>query len=250
MTSSIMVAGLGKRYRHSHANKPLTLQEAVVAGWRNMKPQINSWALRDVTFTAMPGETLGVIGKNGAGKSTLIKTLGGVLKADEGIIKVKGRVCALLDPGGSFHRDLSGRENARIGGVMSGLSRAEASRSLESIIEFAELESAIDSPIRAYSSGMKMRLSFSIAVHSQPQVLLVDEVLAVGDLSFQAKCLERIAQLKSEGCTLVFVSHSMDQIERYSDRVLYLRQGKVVIQGNPTDVRKVYESDAYSGALT
>ena len=118
------------------------------------------------------------------------------------------------------------------------------------IIEFAELESAIDSPIRAYSSGMKMRLSFSIAVHSQPQVLLVDEVLAVGDLSFQAKCLERIAQLKSEGCTLVFVSHSMDQIERYSDRVLYLRQGKVVIQGNPTDVRKVYESDAYSGALT
>lgn len=243
MREAIIVQRLGKRFNRFHAEKPVTIMEAALAGLRRMKPVEHFWALRDVSFTVSPGQMLGVLGHNGAGKSTLLQLIGGVGRPDEGRVKVNGRIGALLDLGAGFHGDLTGRENVFTTAVVAGLTRREVARRLDAIVEFAELEQFIDNPVRTYSTGMQMRLAFSVAVHTNPDVLLVDEFLSVGDLSFQAKCLQRITELKENGCAIVLISHSSEQIQELCDRALWLRHGQVVAHGEPEVVAGQYVSE-------
>ena len=243
MPEAIIVQRLGKRYSRYHAERPVTIMEAALSGLRGLRAQEHFWALRDVSFTVSPGEMLGVIGKNGAGKSTLLQLVGGVGHPDEGRVKINGRIGALLDLGAGFHPDLTGRENARVSSIVAGLSRREAARRFDAIVEFAELEQFIDNPLRTYSTGMQMRLAFAVAVHTDPSVLLVDEFLSVGDLAFQAKCLQRITELKAQGCAIVLISHSAGQVQELCDRALWLRQGQVVAYGEPEIVTGQYVAE-------
>ncbi|MBW4523135.1 MAG: ABC transporter ATP-binding protein [Scytolyngbya sp. HA4215-MV1] len=246
MRYAVKVEGLGKRFRRFHGDRPLTFQEAVVAGLRRMTPVEEFWALRDVSFTVFPGEMLGILGQNGAGKSTLLQLVGGVGRADEGKVKVNGQIGALLDLGAGFHSDLTGRENVFVSGVVAGLTRREVARRFDEILAFAELESFIDNPLRTYSSGMQMRLAFSTAIHTDPQVLLVDEFLSVGDIAFQAKCLERITRLKKEGCAIILISHSAEQIEQLCDRAMWLKAGQIFAYGEPEVVAGQYVAEMRS----
>lgn len=201
------------------------------------------WALSEVSFAVGPGEMLGVVGANGAGKSTLLRLLGGVGKPSRGRIRTRGRIGALLDLGGGFLGDLTGRENAMLAGVVAGLLRSEMRERLDRIVAFAELENFIDEPVRTYSTGMMMRLAFSVAVHTDPQILLVDEFLSVGDLAFQAKCHARIKALREGGCAIVMVSHGMDEVRRLCDRALWLKHGEVAAFGSAEIVAGLYETE-------
>lgn len=242
MLPAVTVQGLGKRFYRYHADRPRTIMEAALAGWRRMQPADLFWALRDVSFTVMPGQMLGIIGHNGAGKSTLLQLVGGVGQPDQGKVKVNGRIGALLDLGASFHPDLTGRENVFVSAIAAGLTRREVVRRFEAIVEFADLHAFIDSPLRTYSTGMQMRLAFATAIHTEPDVLLIDEYLSVGDLAFQAKCLDRINQLKANGCAIVLISHTVRQIQQFCDQALWLSQGQVVAQGEPDVVAGYYAS--------
>lgn len=242
MTSAVTVQNLGKRYARYHVDRPRTIMEAALSGLKRLRPAEKFWALRDVSFSVEPGQMLGIIGKNGAGKSTLLQLVGGVGQPDEGRVKVRGRIGALLDLGASFHPDLSGRENLFVSAVIGGLTRREAARRFDQIVEFAQLESFIDNPTRTYSTGMQMRLAFSIAVHSNPDVLLVDEFLSVGDQAFQSKCLDRIAQMRSNGCAIVWISHNVKQVQNFCDTALWLNQGQIMAQGDPTEVVTAYST--------
>lgn len=246
MGTAILVENLGKRFNRYHAAKPVTLMEAALAGLKRVKPIEDFWALRGVSFEVSAGEMLGVIGHNGAGKSTLLQVLGKVAYPNEGAIKMRGRVGALLDLGAGFHGDLTGRENVFVTAIVGGLPRREVARRLDQIVAFAELEAFIDNPVRTYSSGMMMRLAFSVAVHTDPRILLVDEFLSVGDLSFQAKCLNRIAEMKAQGCAIVLVSHDVGQVERLCDRALWLKRGTVMAYGQPTVVAGQYTMEMRS----
>lgn len=246
MRNAIIVEHLGKLYHRYHTHKPATIMEVVLSGFRGLSAREKFWALRGVNFTVAPGQMLGIIGKNGAGKSTLLQLLGGVGIPDEGQVKVTGRIGALLDLGAGFSADLTGRENVFVSGVVAGLTRREVARRLEQIVAFAELEDFIDNPVRTYSTGMGMRLAFSTAIHTDPDVLLVDEFLSVGDLAFQEKCLERIRELKAQGCAIVLVSHSADQVQKLCDRALWLRQGQVVAYGVAEVVAGQYLSEMRS----
>ena len=247
MPDTVIVQNLSKSFRRYHADRPRTLREAFLRGWRHLAPEERFWALRDVSLSLAPGRALGVIGPNGAGKSTLLRLIGGVGRPDEGDIIVHGRIGALLGLGAGFHPDLTGRENVFVNGVIAGLTRREVARRLDSIVAFAELEEFIDSPLRTYSSGMRMRLAFAVAVHTEPEILLIDEVLAVGDVAFRRKCFERIDQFKSEGCTILFVSHDVNQIQRLCDEALWLRQGQVVAHGDPQVVAHNYVTEMTKG---
>lgn len=246
MRNGIVVKNLGKWFSRFHAQKPVTFMEAAISGLRRMKPVEQFWALRHVSFTVRPGEMLGVIGHNGAGKSTLLQLLGGVAHPTEGKLQIRGRVGALLDLGAGMHGDLTGRENVYVMAIAAGLTRRDVTRRMDQIINFAELNSFIDNPVRTYSSGMMMRLAFAVAIHTDPDVLLIDEFLSVGDLSFQAKCLNRIADIKERGCAIVFVSHDAGQVQRLCDRALWLRQGEVVAYGEPEVVVGQYVSEMRS----
>jgi lipopolysaccharide transport system ATP-binding protein len=198
------------------------------------------WALRDVSFSLEDGETLGIIGPNGAGKSTALKLIAGIIQPDSGEIAVNGRVGALLELGTGFHPDLSGLENIYLNGSILGLSRAEIDRKLADITAFAELWQFIDMPVKHYSSGMRMRLGFSIAAHIDPDVLLIDEVLAVGDENFQHKCLDRIMEMRRQGVTICFVSHGLGSVARLCSRGIWLNHGSVQAQGDVDDVISAY----------
>ncbi len=244
MAEAIIVNDLGKRFNHYHADRPRTIMEAALSGFRGLGKVDQFWALRHISFTVQFGEMLGVLGHNGAGKSTLLQLIGGVSCADEGWVQVNGRIGALLDLGAGFSPDLTGRENVYVMAIAAGLTRREVTRRLETIVEFAELGEFIDNPLRTYSSGMQMRLAFSVAVHTNPQVLLVDEFLSVGDLAFQSKCLQRITQLKEqEGCAIVLISHSPDQIKNLCDRALWLKYGEIVAYGEPAVVTGQYTTE-------
>jgi len=240
MSTAILVENLGKSFKRYHTEKPLTFMEAALSGLRRIKPVDDLWVLRGVSFEVAAGEMMGVIGHNGAGKSTLLQLLGKVAHPTEGRIKTRGRVGALLDLGAGFHGDLTGRENAFVTAIVAGLPRREVARRFDRIVEFAELDGFIDNPVRTYSTGMMMRLAFSVAVHTDPQIMLVDEFLSVGDLAFQAKCLNRIKEMKQEGCAIVLVSHDVAQVERLCDRALWLKRGSVVAYGEPTVVAGQY----------
>jgi lipopolysaccharide transport system ATP-binding protein len=220
--------------------------EAALSGFQGLRSLETFWALREVSFSVAPGEMLGIIGQNGAGKSTLLQLLGGVGMPDEGKIKINGRIGALLDLGAGFSTDLTGRENVFVNGVVAGLTRQEVAQRLDEIVTFAELEDFIDNPVRTYSTGMMMRLAFSTAIHTEPDIMLVDEFLSVGDLSFQGKCLERITQLKDQGCAIVLVSHSPDQVQELCDRALWLKRGNVVAYGEPAVVAGQYTMEMRS----
>lgn len=239
MESAITVTKLGKRFRRRHADAPTTLKGALFNGLRGTRPDV-FWGLHDVSFSIKPGRTVGIIGRNGAGKSTLLRLVGGVGRPDAGRIQAHGRIGALLDLGAGQHPELTGRECIFISGVISGMTRAEVARRYDDIVAFAELEAFIDNPLRTYSTGMQMRLAFAVAVHIDPQILLIDEVLAVGDLSFQSKCLERIAQFKQQGCTILLVSHDPGQIRSLSDEVIWLQGGEVVMHGPTEPVLEQY----------
>jgi lipopolysaccharide transport system ATP-binding protein len=242
MTPAITVQTLSKHYRR-YADRPLTFQEAILSGFRRMRPIDHFWALQDVNFTLYAGQMLGVIGKNGAGKSTLLQLLGGIGRPDRGRIQVNGRIGALLDLGAGFHGDLTGRENVMVSGIVAGLTAQEVQRRFNAIVEFAELETFIDNPLRTYSTGMQMRLAFAIAIHANPQVLLVDEFLSVGDLAFQSKCLNRIQDMKQDGCAIVLISHDVRQVEQLCDQALWLKRGEVVAHGEPEVVVGQYVAE-------
>ena len=192
------------------------------------------WVLSDVSMQANPGELLAVIGGNGSGKTTLLQTIAGVLHPVQGRVLHLGRVSSLVDLSAGFHRELTGRENLAVGGVLLGLTRAEVKQRSEEIIEFTGLSDEIlDEPLRTYSAGMGLRLGFAIVAHSEPSVLLVDEVLAVGDDAFQQRCLERIGALRENGCAVVMVSHDLEMIARHADRTTVLHQGEIHFTGAP-----------------
>lgn len=227
--SRIIAESVFKRYRHRRKVAPSGREVPL--------------ALRDVSFSVGPGEMLGVVGANGAGKSTLLRLLGGIGRPTSGSIRTEGRVGALLDLGGGFLGDLSGRENAMLAGVVAGLLRREMRERFDDIVAFAELEDFIDEPVRTYSTGMMMRLAFSVAVHTDPEILLVDEFLSVGDLAFQAKCHARITALRRSGCAIVMVSHGMDQVRQLCDRALWLKHGEVAAFGSAEVVAGLYETE-------
>lgn len=239
-TAPIRVENVGKQYRRMSANRPTTLIEAIARGFRGLGANAYFWALQDVSFAVQRGQMLGVIGHNGAGKSTLLRLLGGVGQVDEGQVWVNGRIGALLDLGTGFHPELTGRENVYVAGIIGGLTRHALQERFDEIVAFAELESFIDSPLRTYSTGMQMRLAFSVAVHIEPEILLIDEVLAVGDIAFQQKCLDRIARFKQNGCTIVLVSHDVGMVEKLCDQALWLENGGVVALGPAALVTEQY----------
>jgi len=197
-------------------------------------------ALKNISFEVSSGETVGIIGKNGAGKSTILGLLAGVLKPSSGQVTVAGRIAPLLELGAGFHPELSGRENILLNGILLGMLKREVEEKSDAIIEFSELEEFIDQPIRTYSSGMLARLGFSVAVHCDPDILLVDEVLAVGDQDFQKKCIEKMLVFKQEQKTIVFVSHNSDEILKVCDRAIWIDQGIVYRDGQPDQVINEY----------
>jgi ABC-type polysaccharide/polyol phosphate transport system ATPase subunit len=208
------------------------------------------WAVRDVSFQVQEGEALGIVGHNGAGKTTILRLLSSITCPTQGEIRVRGRLAALVEVGSGFHPELTGRENVYLHGAMLGMRRAEIRRKLESIVEFSGVERYIDVPVKRYSSGMYVRLGFSIAAHLDPDILLLDEVLAVGDAAFQAKCLERIAELRKTGRTIVFISHDLAAVYRLCDRALLLDHGRIIAEGVPRQVIDHYQQMTFADAGT
>jgi lipopolysaccharide transport system ATP-binding protein len=240
MTDAIVVEGLGKRYFRANPKRRRTIHEALSWGFRGMGSTESFWGLRQLSFRAARGTMIGIIGRNGAGKSTLLRLLAGVDTPDEGYVRTEGKVVALLTLGAGFHQDLTGRENVYVSGVVHGLTRAEVRRHFDSIVEFAEVEEFIDSPLRIYSSGMAMRLRFAVAIHTQPDILLIDEVLAVGDHAFSRRCLERIKEFKARGCTIVLTTHSLDDVRNMCEEAFWLDAGRLVGRGEPSSVIEAY----------
>lgn len=225
MTSAITVSGVSKRFRLVH-ERNATLKAMVMRGMKRVVYE-EFWALDDVDFEIPDGKTFALIGQNGSGKSTLLKCMARIYQPDAGSIDIRGKMSALLELGAGFHPELSGRENVYLNGSILGLSRREIDRRFDDIVEFAGLERFIDHPVKNYSSGMFVRLGFSVAINVEPEVLLVDEVLAVGDEIFQRKCMERFANLRREGRTVVVVTHSLETVRNICDEAAWLDGGKL-----------------------
>ncbi len=254
---SIDIVSLSKRFRrHTLVKSYTTIKSSIVSGLFGLfgRPGREeghfTQAVKDLTLRVPKGASVGIIGQNGSGKSTLLKLITGIYKPDNGRISVNGRIAALIELGAGFHPDFTGRENLYLGGVMHGLSRAQINERFNDIVQFAELEDVIDDPVRTYSSGMFMRLGFSLAVHTDPDVLIIDEVLAVGDASFVTKCKERITALRKEGKTLLLVSHDLSAVERWCDEALWLHKGEVRDRGLPRRVIDHYREFVEKGEET
>ena len=243
MKPAIEVKSLSKLYRRTTAGhhlrtlKSALLERSLVKG---LNPEDAIAALVDISFTVERGEAVGLIGSNGSGKSTLLKTVAGILKPTSGTVSIDGRVAALIELGAGFHPEISGRENVYINGAVLGLSRREIDRRFNEIVEFSGLANFIDEPVKNYSSGMYVRLGFAVAIHTDPDILMVDEVLAVGDEAFSHRCLRRIEEFLAEGKTLLLVSHSLSLIEEICDRALWLEKGELKETGMPRRVVDAY----------
>jgi ABC-type polysaccharide/polyol phosphate transport system ATPase subunit len=240
MTVDVSCEHVSKKYR-----VPVPGRGPLHALWPGRQ---DFWALRDVSFDVHRGEAVGIIGRNGAGKSTMLKLLSGIMPPSEGQIMIRGRMAALIEIGSGFHPELTGRENAYLSGAMLGIRRRQITDRLPDIVEFAGIGQFIDTPVKFYSSGMYVRLGFAVAANLEPDILLVDEVLAVGDAEFQARCLTRIEQLKSRGVSMILVSHDLGAIEQLCDRVVLLNQGAVLCAGASADVVTAYQRLAAGAA--
>lgn len=238
---AISVKQLCKKFRISHSAHG-SFKNLLVRRVRTPQNWLN--ALDDVTFDVSKGECVSVIGKNGAGKSTLLGVLARVYKPTSGEIKLEGRVAPLLELGAGFHPDLTGSENVYFNGVVLGLTRKQVEQRMDEIVAFSEIGGYIDVPVRTYSSGMILRLGFSVAMHVDASILLVDEALAVGDIEFQKKCLERIEDFKRQGGAILFVSHDMTAVRKTADRVIWMKEGKIFKQGATDEILPMFESSA------
>lgn len=237
--SAIVVDGVSKRFRLFHERNQ-TLKSAVMRGRRIIADEF--WAVRDVSFRVEHGETFGLIGRNGSGKSTLLKTLARIYSPDEGRIALDGRVSSMLEVGSGFHPELSGRENIFLNGAILGLSRKQIAARFDEIVDFSGVEQFIDQPVKNYSSGMYVRLGFSVAVHTEPDILIVDEILAVGDGAFREKSRKKFLEFTGQGRTVVLVSHSLDEIREMCQRVAWLDGGRLRQLGPTADVVAAYET--------
>ncbi len=248
----ICVEGLGKRYTLHHQARSGLLRDQLAGLLRNPFRRAKTtnptdedfWALRDVNFSVNQGDVVGIIGRNGAGKSTLLKILSRITEPTTGRITIHGRVASLLEVGTGFHGELSGRENIFLNGAILGMKRAEIRKKFDEIVAFSEVEKFLDTPVKHYSSGMYVRLAFAVAAHLEPEILIVDEVLAVGDLQFQRKCLGKMQEVAGGGRTVLFVSHNMAAIQRLCTRCVYLKQGQVVQEGRTDEAIDRYLAEA------
>src|SRR5436190_11229785 len=241
--NAIEVLHASKIYRRYDRRRQFaTLKSALLSRSlvRDLKPDETFAAVQDVSFTVPKGRTLGVIGRNGSGKSTMLKLVAGITKPTTGSVTVHGRISALIELGAGFHPEISGRENVFINGIMLGLTKKEITHRFDEIVEFAELEAFIDAPVKTYSSGMYMRLGFAVAIHVDPDVLLVDEVLAVGDEGFTHKCLDKFAEFKRRGRTILLVTHSLGLVERFCDEAVWIDSGAKQVEGDPKRVVGAY----------
>jgi len=241
--NAITVTSASKVYRrYSRRRQFSTLKSALLSRSliANLRPDEMFSAVHDVTFSVRKGRTLGVIGRNGSGKSTLLKLVAGITKPSTGSVEVDGRISALIELGAGFHPEISGRENVFINGIMLGLSKREITRRFDEIVEFAEMKEFIDAPVKTYSSGMYMRLGFAVAIHVDPDVLLVDEVLAVGDEGFTHKCLDKFAEFKRRNKTILLVTHSLGLVERFCDEALWMDGGQMKGLGDPKRIVGAY----------
>ncbi len=246
MTAAIEALNISKVYRRYARKKQFaTLKSALLKGSliRDLQPDETLPALRGVSFSVPKGCTYGIIGRNGSGKSTLLKCVAGITRPNEGTIRVDGRISALIELGAGFHPEISGRENVFINGIMLGLPKREIHRRFDEIVDFAELKEFIDAPVKTYSSGMYMRLGFAVAIHVDPDVLLIDEVLAVGDQAFTVKCLDKFAEFRRRNKTILLVTHSLDLVEQFCDRALWLDRGRTRAEGEPKRVVASYLID-------
>jgi ABC-type polysaccharide/polyol phosphate transport system ATPase subunit len=249
MTSAIELVNVTKVYRRYGGRQFSTLKSALLQRsiLRDLRPSETFPALTDVTFSVPKGSTYGVIGKNGSGKSTALKLVAGITKPTSGTVRVVGRISALIELGAGFHPEISGRENVFINGIMLGLSKREIQERFDEIVDFAELQEFIDAPVKTYSSGMYMRLGFAVAIHVNPDVLLVDEVLAVGDEGFTHKCLDKFAEFRRRGKTILLVTHSLNLVERFCDEALWLDEGRGLSHGDPKRVVGAYLTKVEQG---
>ncbi|OGJ09769.1 hypothetical protein A2356_02190 [Candidatus Nomurabacteria bacterium RIFOXYB1_FULL_39_16] len=250
MTPIIEVKGLSKKYKIGEAQPYLTLRDTLAGLFTHPFQKIKEglqkdefWALKDINFTVEPGEVVGIIGRNGAGKSTLLKILSRITPPTSGEVILRGRVGSLLEVGTGFQQELTGRENIFLNGAILGMSQSEIKKKFNEIVDFAEIEKFINTPVKHYSSGMYMRLAFSIAAHLDPDILIVDEVLAVGDIEFQEKCIGKMDQIaKKEGKTVLFVSHNLDAIRKLCHRCIFVNQGELVFDGQVSEALDKYHN--------
>jgi lipopolysaccharide transport system ATP-binding protein len=234
-----------RRYRR-YQRPPTSIKEAFIRTFKRDLVYEDFWALQDVTFSVRRGETLGFCGSNGSGKSTLLRVVANTLPLTHGRINVKAKMATLMDLGAGFLPELTGRENIKLNGAIMGLSDSEVGSKLDSIVDFAGLGDFIDSPVKIYSSGMYLRLGFAIAVHVQADILLIDEILAVGDAEFQQKCVDRLHQMQKAGTALLLVSHDLHLLESLCDRVIWLNKGRVMAEGPPSSVLQQYHPSLVS----
>ena len=255
MKPIIKIENISKQYRIGVQEVPYqTLREALTGALKNPLKQWRRnggrdeaiWALKDVSFEVTPGEVVGIIGKNGAGKSTLLKILSRITEPTAGRVDLYGRIGSLLEVGTGFHPELTGRENVFLNGAMLGMKRAEIMRNFDQIVAFAEIDKFIDTPVKHYSSGMYTRLAFAVAAHLDPEILIIDEVLAVGDATFQKKCLGKMGRVAREGRTVLFVSHNMTAMQSLCNRILWLHDGEIVAKGQPGQVVADYLKTSFS----
>src|SRR5271169_2287886 len=254
MTESVIhVEGLGKRYRVGERERYFALRDVLSRALRAPfqrngahRPVDYLWALRDVSLDVKRGEVVGLIGRNGAGKTTLLKLLARITRPTTGFAEIHGRVGSLLEVGTGFHPELTGRENIYLSGAILGMRKREIERKKDAIVAFAEVERFLDTPLKHYSTGMQMRLAFAVAAHLEPEILLVDEVFAVGDIEFQKKCLGKMKEVSKSGRTIILVSHQMNQIRRLCERVIWIDSGRLCQDGRSETVISAYEQSVIS----
>ncbi len=239
---AILLEGVSKRFKKIKLRSGYTTFKTSLTGLFSDDPRPAEFveALTEVTLAVGAGATLGIVGRNGSGKSTLVRVMAGIYKPDRGRVTTRGRVSALIELGAGFHPEFSGRENIYINGIILGLSKRDIRRRFDEIVHFADLEDFIDAPVRTYSTGMYMRLGFSVAVHVDPDILLVDQVLGVGDELFVEKCLQKMDDFKKQGKTIVVVGHDLGLVEQWCDTALLLAEGNVIAQGDPSEVVAAY----------
>jgi lipopolysaccharide transport system ATP-binding protein len=250
---ALTVRGLSKAYNITHSSgRHTTLGEAFAHWLKNplrRSPRETFWSLKNISFDVRSGEILGIIGRNGAGKSTLLKILSSIVEPTAGEILLYGSVGSLLEVGTGFHPELTGRENVYLNGALLGMSRREIKRQFNTIVEFAGVGEFLDTPVKRYSSGMYVRLAFAIAAHLSSDILLLDEVLAVGDIDFRTRCLDKMDEVARSGRTVIFVSHNMVTVQNICDRVIWLSEGRIVADGNPQTVIEAYTETNQQRAL-